>query len=231
MPPLDIQEKFSRQVILPAVGIEGQRKWSESSVCLIGDGAALSSAATAFASSGLGRLFLLPLGPFNPKNLGPLSGLPLEILPEDTATLPSASAVVILTGNKKNWRPWSRQLRRSGKPAFFGWAAGGGYALFHAAHRGGGCPCLECFEILNPKAFARKGQGEGGTAAENPSADRLLGAMAASETLQWLLNATTPLENKVWITLIETGVSFHHEVKASYKCPARLLEEGATVTP
>lgn len=232
MPSPDVRETFSRQLILPKVGVEGQRKWAVSSVCLIGEGAAFPSAATALISSGLGRLSLLPMGPFDPKALvSPLTGLPLEILPENTQTLPAVSAVAILTGKKKSWRPWSRQLRRDGKPAFFGWAAGSGYALFHATHQGGGCPCLECFEVLNPKAFVRQVQGQGGPAPGIPPVERLLGALAASEILQWLLSGATPLENKVWITSVETGVSFHHEVRAAYKCPARMLEEGAAVIP
>ena len=232
MPPPEVHEKFSRQVILPKVGAEGQRKWAESSVCLIAEGTVLFPAAVALASSGVGRLSLLPLGPFDPKNLAsPLTELPVEILPENTGVLPEASAFVILTGNKQAWRPWSRQFRSDHKPALFGWLAGSGCALFHATHRGDGCPCLECFEVMNPKAFTRKGQGGGGQAPAGLSVERLWGALAASETLQWLLKGTTPLENKVWITSVETGVSFQHDVRPTYKCPARMLEEGAPVTP
>ncbi|HTC20872.1 MAG TPA: hypothetical protein VK859_08490, partial [bacterium] len=80
---------------------------------------------------------------------------------------------------------------------------------------------LECFEIMNPKAFS-KGQ---------PPVQRMIGAMAASEALQWILKGSSPLEGKVWITSLDTGVSYHHEVHPTYKCSARLLEEGAVVTP
>jgi hypothetical protein len=80
---------------------------------------------------------------------------------------------------------------------------------------------LECFETLNPKAFS-KGQ---------PTISRILGALAASEALQWVLKGEAPIEGKVWITSLEEGVSIHHEVQPTYKCPAHLMEQGAPVTP
>jgi hypothetical protein len=74
---------------------------------------------------------------------------------------------------------------------------------------------------MNPKAFA---QGM-------ISVQRILGAMAASEALQWILNEESPLEGQVWVTTLDEGISFRHEVQPTYKCPARLLQEGAVVTP
>ncbi|HUO56879.1 MAG TPA: hypothetical protein VMV05_01765 [bacterium] len=55
--------------------------------------------------------------------------------------------------------------------------------------------------------------------------------MAASEALQWLLKRESPLETKVWVNSLESGVSFHHEVRPTPKCPAWLLEQGAKITP
>jgi hypothetical protein len=93
--------------------------------------------------------------------------------------------------------------------------------LWVGPHAEGKCPCLECFEVLNPKAFNK------GT----PVIQRLLGQAAASEALLYLLNGNSPLANKVCINALDVGISLHHEVHPSYKCPAQLEDEGATVTP
>ena len=61
--------------------------------------------------------------------------------------------------------------------------------------------------------------------------ERLLGSVAASETLELILNGSSPLENKVWITALETGISVKHEIIPTYKCPAKMIEDGAKVTP
>ena len=215
-------ERFSRQVILPAVGPEGQKKWTEGSVLLAGEGVALQSAATALASVGVSRLFVLPLGNFDSFSLAEqFPSLHLDILPEEFERLPDSSMTLALTENKEFRRSLSRWLRHHARPALFAWPAGSGFALLAARHQGGQCPCLECFEVMNPKAFSKGGA----------PVQRMIGAMAASEVLQWILNESSPLEGKVWITSLDSGVSFQHEIHPSYKCPARLLEEGATVTP
>lgn len=215
-------ERFSRQVILPSVGPEGQKKWSKASALLVGEGVALQSAAVALASVGVSKIFVIPLGHFDSFSLtSQFPNLHVDVLPEDFEQLPETSAVLVLTENKEIRRRFSRWLRHHARPAFFAWPAGSGFALLTARHEGGQCPCLECFEIMNPKAFTK---GEA-------SLQRMIGAIAASEALQWILKGNSPLEGKVWITSLETGVSFHHEVQPTYKCPARLLEEGAPVTP
>jgi len=222
MAPTDKDPKYSRQVILPSVGPEGQIKWSQASVLLAGEGAALQAAATALASVGVSRLMILSAGPFDTFPLtDQFRDLQVDLLPEEFEQLPAASEVVVLTENKELRRKISRWMRHHARPALFARPAGTGFALFSARHHGGQCPCLECFEIMNPKAFTR---GE-------PSIQRTVGAMAASEILQKILKEDSPLDGKVWITSLESGVSFHHEVKPTYKCPARLLEEGAVVTP
>jgi molybdopterin/thiamine biosynthesis adenylyltransferase len=223
MPTSNSQDhRFSRQVILPSVGPEGQKKWSEASVLLAGEGAALHACATALASVGVPRLFVLSLGDFDSFSLtNAFPNLRMDVLPEESENLPDASIALITTENKEARRRLSRWLRHRAKPALFAWPAGSGFALFTARHQGGQCPCLECFEIMNPKAFS-KGQ---------PSVQNMIGAMAASEALQWILRGNSPLEGKVWITSLDTGVSYHHEVHPTYKCSARLLEEGAVVTP
>ena len=222
MPTSNSQDRFSRQVILPSVGPEGQKKWSQASVLLCGEGDTLRSCATALASVGVSKLFVLSFGDFDSFSLtNAFPNLQVDVLPEEFEHLPDASIAVITTENKEARRRLSRWLRHRAKPALFAWPAGSGFALFMARHLGGQCPCLECFEIMNPKAFS-KGQ---------PPVQRMIGAMAASEALQWILKGSSPLEGKVWITSLDTGVSYHHEVHPTYKCSARLLEEGAVVTP
>lgn len=215
-------ERFSRQAILPSVGPEGQKKWSKASALLVGEGVTLQSAAVALASVGLSKIFVIPLGHFDSFSLtSQFPGLQVDVLPEDFEQLPETSAVLVLNDNKEIRRRLSRWLRHHARPALFAWPAGSGFALLTVRHEGGQCPCLECFEVMNPKAFTK------GTA----SLQRMIGAMAASEALQWILNGNSPLEGKVWITSLEMGGSFHHEVQPTYKCPARLLEERAPVTP
>ncbi len=196
------QERYSRQVILPGVGQEGQAKWAASRILLAGEGVILTAAETALKSSGISNL--LQWKTDSPQ-----------------APIGDADLTLVLTENSDFRRRASRWLRKNRRPALFAWCAGSGYALFAASHWENHCPCLECFETLNPKAFA------GGT----PTTQRLLGALAASEALQWILKGSTPLASKVWVTSLDSGVSFHHEVKASDKCPVRLSEEGAVVTP
>ena len=220
--PEAAEGRFSRQTILSSVGPEGQKKWSQSSVLLVGEGVSLQSAATALASTGISKLFVVPIGPFDSFALtSQFPGLHLDVLPEEFEHLPEARAALILTEKREARRRASRWLRHHARPAFFAWPAGNGFALLTVRHEGGQCPCLECFEVMNPKAFSK---------GEAPL-QRMIGAMAASEALQWILEGKSALEGKVWMTSLDTGVSFHHEVQPTYKCPARMLEEGAPVTP
>lgn len=221
MSAIDTSEKYSRQVILPGVGQEGQKKWGSARVLLAGEGVALQAAATALTSVGVSDLSVLVHGSFDatflvsaPRNLE-LQAVPL------TDELPKYSIVVVVSQDAGFRRQLNRNFRKRAQPALFAWPAGTGYALFLSRYAKGECPCLECFETLNPKVFTK---GEA-------SVERLLGAMAASEALQWILGEKSPLENKVWITSLEAGVSFHHDVAPSYKCPAKMIADGAKVTP
>jgi molybdopterin/thiamine biosynthesis adenylyltransferase len=201
MPLADLNERFSRQVILPGVGVEGQQKWADATFLIAGEGISLQAASTAFETAGASKVILL-----DPASADPL--------PESTMTL-------VLTQDAGFRRQLSRWMRSQSRPVLYAWPSGSGFALFLATHRNGQCPCFECFEIMNPKAFNQ------GT----PEVQRLLGAMAVSEILQWILKQDSPLAGKVWITALDSGVSFYHEVSPAYKCPARLLEEGAKITP
>jgi hypothetical protein len=220
MTSADTQEKFSRQVILPGVGAEGQKKWNEARVLLAGDGIALQSAASALSSTGVSKITLLIQENFDASFLvSAPTQLNVEALPL-SEQLPSFSAVIVVSQDAHLRRRLNRTFRKNHQTAVFAWPAGSGYALFTSRYSGG-CPCLECFEVLNPKAFS-----EGSVSVE-----RLLGAVAASEALELILNESSPLENMVWITALEAGISVKHEVIPSYKCPAKMIEDGAKVTP
>ncbi|MGH7739118.1 MAG: hypothetical protein ACREL1_03125 [bacterium] len=221
MEPSEWKDRFSRQVILPAIGEAGQKKWNEASVGIVGEGIALEAALTALITSGLTTLRVLAFDEFDLsawKNRFPESNLSLAASPVDFQEL---SAQLILTEKEAPRREWSRFLRARPRPAFFGWNAGSGAGLFFSKYEAGGCPCFECFETLNPKAFNRG----------DSDARRFLGALAASEVLQWLLKGESPIENKVWITSLDAGLSVHHPVFPSAKCPAGLMDRGAKVTP
>lgn len=196
----DLNERFSRQVILPSVGVAGQKKWETSTVLLAGEGPAFQAAQKALETVGLSKIIAVQ---------SPLSQFPLF------------SLALVITEKPDLRRAMSRQLRAESRPALFAWPSGKGYSLFLTKHTNGACPCLECFEVMNPKAFAQ------GT----PTVQRILGAMAVSEALQWVLNEQSPLEGQVWLNSLEEGTSFRHKVLPSPKCPAQLLDEGAAVTP
>ncbi len=221
MPPANLEDRYSRQVILPGVGPEGQKKWRDARVLLAGEGPALQAAASALAAAGVGSLSLLIDEFFDPAFL--LSQTPelrVEAIPF-SENLPDFSLVLAVSEKAGLRRKLNRFFRRKGKTVLFGWPAGSGIALFLSRYSGKSCPCLECFEVLNPKAFAKG----------SPVIQRFLGAMAAAEALQWILKEESPFENKVWITVVNGAVSLQHELHPTYKCPALLIEEGAPVTP
>lgn len=221
MEPSEFKERFSRQTLLSSVGEAGQKKWVESSVTLVGEGPAFEAALLALVTSGLITLRLQTSPGFDAaawKSRFPEIQLSLQ----DSPRVLSASTVcLVLTEKADLRRQINRSLQVSPQPAFFGWNAGSGFGLFFSAYKAPGEPCFECFEVLNPKAF------NGGTL----EAQKLLGALAASELLGWILKGESPLENKVWIASLDEGLSFHHPVTASGKCPAYLTAAGAKVTP
>jgi hypothetical protein len=216
----DPNEKFSRQVILPGVGTEGQKKWNDARVLLAGEGIALLAASQALSSVGISKISLLIHKDFDPSFL--VSSPPqinVEAIPFSNK-LPTFTMALVVSQNAHLRRKLNRMFRKNHQPAVFAWPSGSGFALFTSRYVKD-APCLECFEVLNPKAFSK------GSA----SVERLLGATASSEALEFILNGESPLENKVWITALESGLSTQHEVLPTYKCPAKMIESGAAVTP
>ena len=53
------QERYSRQILFPAVGVEGQERIGQAAVCIVGCGALGSFQAEALARAGVGRLRLI----------------------------------------------------------------------------------------------------------------------------------------------------------------------------
>ena len=52
-------EKYSRQIIINKVGVEGQKKIYNSSICIVGCGGLGTSAAQYLSMSGIGKLVLI----------------------------------------------------------------------------------------------------------------------------------------------------------------------------
>ena len=52
-------EKYSRQIIMDQVGVEGQKKINDSSICIIGCGGLGTSAAQYLSMSGIGKLVFI----------------------------------------------------------------------------------------------------------------------------------------------------------------------------
>jgi hypothetical protein len=214
-------ERYSRQTLLSGVGVEGQKRWANALVRVAGEGDALEACLTALASSGIGNLQILRDPSFDSQSFGQFyPQTKIEVIP-DLNVATTADLTLVVTARADLRRQISRQLRSQMKLAIFAWPAASGFALWVGPHAAGKCPCLECFEVLNPKAFTHGA----------PVVQRILGQAAASEALLYLLKGESPLANQVWINAFDAGVSMHHEVHPSYKCPAQLADEGATVTP
>ncbi len=214
-------ERYSRQTLLKGVGVEGQKKWANSRVRVIGEGPALEACLTALASSGAGTLWIGSPEPYDLQALSQNQHQAKTDLLADIGDQSDSDLTLVVTERTEIRRRISRQLRKLRKTGIFAWPAASGFALWVGTHAPGPCPCLECFEVLNPKAFTH------GT----PMIQRLLGQVAASEGLLYLLKGESPLAQRVWITALDTGISLHHEVFSSYKCPAQLEDEGASHTP
>jgi hypothetical protein len=144
MTSADIQEKFSRQVILPGVGAEGQKRWNEATVLLAGDGIALQSAASALSSTGVSKITLLIHEKFDPSFLvSAPTQLNVDSLPLSNQ-LPDFSAAIVVSKDALLRRQLNRLFRKNHQTAVFAWPSGSGYALFTGRYLNG-CPCLEFF--------------------------------------------------------------------------------------
>ena len=96
----DLNERFSRQVILPSVGMAGQKKWESSTVLLAGEGVTLQAAQKALESTGLSKIIVVDSPP---------------------SQLSSFSLAIVVTEKTDLRREISRQLRAQSKPTLFAW--------------------------------------------------------------------------------------------------------------
>ena len=67
--PLTLDDRYSRQVLFPEIGAEGQRKLAKARISLVGCGATGSALAVLLARSGLGTLRIIDRDYVEPSNL------------------------------------------------------------------------------------------------------------------------------------------------------------------
>ncbi|HTR65358.1 MAG TPA: ThiF family adenylyltransferase [Terriglobales bacterium] len=69
MTPLELAERYSRQVLFPEIGAEGQRKLAAARVAIVGCGATGSALASLLARAGVGTLRIIDRDYVEPSNL------------------------------------------------------------------------------------------------------------------------------------------------------------------
>ena len=69
MPPLEGDNRYSRQILFPGIGVDGQRKLAAARVAIVGCGATGSSLASLLARSGVGLLRIVDRDYVEPSNL------------------------------------------------------------------------------------------------------------------------------------------------------------------
>ena len=66
---LNLEERYSRQVLFPGIGREGQRKLSAARIALVGCGATGSALASLLARAGVGTIRIIDRDYVEPSNL------------------------------------------------------------------------------------------------------------------------------------------------------------------
>ena len=64
-----MEERYSRQILFPGIGAEGQRKLANASVAIVGCGATGSALASLLARAGIGTLRIIDRDYVEPSNL------------------------------------------------------------------------------------------------------------------------------------------------------------------
>ena len=72
---MDMDDRYSRQVLFKEIGAEGQKKLSQSRVVIVGCGATGSALASLLARSGVGTLRILDRDYVEPSNLAAASSV------------------------------------------------------------------------------------------------------------------------------------------------------------
>src|SRR6201998_2788346 len=66
---LELNDRYSRQILFPGVGVEGQRRLAEARVAVVGCGATGSAVASLLARSGVGTIRIIDRDYVEPSNL------------------------------------------------------------------------------------------------------------------------------------------------------------------
>src|SRR5438067_470784 len=69
MTSLELEERYSRQVLFPGIGVEGQRKLANARIAIVGCGATGSALASLLARSGVGTIRIIDRDYVEPSNL------------------------------------------------------------------------------------------------------------------------------------------------------------------
>ena len=69
MTAVELQERYSRQVLFPGIGSEGQRKLAYARVAIVGCGATGSALASLLARAGVGIIRIIDRDYVEPSNL------------------------------------------------------------------------------------------------------------------------------------------------------------------
>src|ERR1700756_1116963 len=66
---LELNDRYSRQILFPGVGVEGQRRLAEARVAVVGCGATGSAVASLLARAGVGTIRIIDRDYVEPSNL------------------------------------------------------------------------------------------------------------------------------------------------------------------
>jgi adenylyltransferase/sulfurtransferase len=239
------QRRYNRHIILPELGIEGQKKLKASHVAIVGLGGLGSPAALYLASAGVGRITLIDSDVVSLANLqrqilyttedvGQSKALqaahrlratnPTITIQPITDRLGASNAMNLLKGvdvvvdGTDNFP--ARYLTsdwsvRSGRPVVFG-----ALEKFHGQvtviHPSAGGPCYRCLFPSMPEAGTIPTCDEAGVLGVVPG---FLGLLQATEALKLLLGIGKPLIGRILFQDSLSGISRTIPVRAVPNCP------------
>ncbi len=203
-------QRYSRQLIIPEISEEGQKKWRDVFVLIAGEKIALKAAITAFSATGIKNIFVNKESDFSPLPfIKQFPDVHIQVLKYKMDNLPIFSAAIAFL-NQRNFNEQIKQISQM-KPqsVFLGWTTENSLIIYHLTNYQKSCPCFQCFKTLNTKAFG---------IGNNIIIQKVLAGLMTNEVLQFLIIGTSPIRNKIWITSLESGVTFKHDVYPTYKC-------------
>ncbi len=217
-------ERYARHLVIPEIGVEGQRRLKESAVLIVGAGGLGSAAALYLAAAGVGRLGLVDGDVVTLSNLqrqilygGGALGQPkveaarrrlLDLNPgvrvdvyEERLTAANAAALVapyqVIVDGSDNLPTRSlvnAACVRAGKPFVYGAVIRFEGRVSVFDARRG--PCYQCVHPAPPPPRAVLDPAEAGVASALPGT---IGTIQASETLKLLLGIGSPLTGRLLV--------------------------------